>query len=539
MKSTEIKKLYLVHSWVGLVTGILMFVIAFTGAVSVFGRPDIKIWANPEIRTGIDIDSSRIETLLREQIEDIPDTFRSEILVFLPGKRTYPNLTIMFTEEETREAILLTFDNKSLALIDRKEGLPRDIFQQRQIDVADFIVDFHADLHLGRPVGLLLTGLLGLTLMASIVTGFIIHRQKIKQLFTFRPFKKLDISLADSHKLFGVWGLIFHGVISFTGAFLGLATVLLIPAAAFVTFSGDQEKLIETFTTTPKPIISNVASDTKLAAALNHAIAYDEAMSVELATIYGYGDKNALIYMNATGGEKVSRQLLAYDGSSGEFREKFGQFAKVGGFSSAILDLMFPLHFGNFGGVFVKVVWAILGLATALLPLSGLMLWIERTQKTKKQSVSDKTLDKFNRLVVGSCGGAVLACAALFPTQLALIHLGNSLDSGFVIGSVFFGSWLLTTVGAFFIPTARKAGITIALLTSLCLIVSAPANYLITGDHLFALLANGHFEAGVTDVVLLVLGILTGLLTWRISRQDSGEQASLGHTSFVSEEVRG
>jgi hypothetical protein len=127
----------------------------------------------------------------------------------------------------------------------------------------------------------------------------------------------------------------------------------------------------------------------------------------------------------------------------------------------------------------------------------------------------------------------------LFPTQLALIHLGNSLDSGFVIGSVFFGSWLLTTVGAFFIPTARKAGITIALLTSLCLIVSAPANYLITGDHLFALLANGHFEAGVTDVVLLVLGILTGWLTWRISRQDSDEQASLGHTSLVSEEVRG
>ena len=69
-----------------------MFVIAFTGAVSVFGRPDIKIWANPDIRTGVEIDSTRIESVLREQIEDIPSEYHSEILVFLLGAMTIVEL---------------------------------------------------------------------------------------------------------------------------------------------------------------------------------------------------------------------------------------------------------------------------------------------------------------------------------------------------------------------------------------------------------------------------------------------------------------
>ena len=72
MKSIEIKKLYLVHSWVGLITGILLFVIAFTGAVSVFGRPEIKIWANPELRSEVSIEIQRIETLLADQAAKLP-----------------------------------------------------------------------------------------------------------------------------------------------------------------------------------------------------------------------------------------------------------------------------------------------------------------------------------------------------------------------------------------------------------------------------------------------------------------------------------
>ncbi|WP_350547403.1 PepSY-associated TM helix domain-containing protein, partial [Pseudoalteromonas sp. 5-MNA-CIBAN-0065] len=83
---------------------------------------------------------------------------------------------------------------------------------------------------------LILTGFLGLTLLVSAVTGLFIHRKLIKELFTFRRDKGLDIAVSDAHKVIGIWGSVFNIVIGFTGSFLGLATIILLPAAAFVSF---------------------------------------------------------------------------------------------------------------------------------------------------------------------------------------------------------------------------------------------------------------------------------------------------------------
>ncbi|MFM9577989.1 PepSY domain-containing protein, partial [Streptomyces turgidiscabies] len=49
MKSITLKKLFLLHSWVGIVTAILLFIVCFTGALAVLSRPELKIWANPEL----------------------------------------------------------------------------------------------------------------------------------------------------------------------------------------------------------------------------------------------------------------------------------------------------------------------------------------------------------------------------------------------------------------------------------------------------------------------------------------------------------
>lgn len=73
MKSKSIKKLYTRHSWVGIITGILLFVIAFTGAVSVIGRPELKIWANPEIRSKMKLYLPRIERLVEQYADEVTE----------------------------------------------------------------------------------------------------------------------------------------------------------------------------------------------------------------------------------------------------------------------------------------------------------------------------------------------------------------------------------------------------------------------------------------------------------------------------------
>ena len=44
----------------------------------------------------------------------------------------------------------------------------------------------------------------------------------------------------------------------------------------------------------------------------------------------------------------------------------------------AVIALVGPVHFGNFGGVGVRLVWLVTGLAPALLAVTGLVLWWTR-----------------------------------------------------------------------------------------------------------------------------------------------------------------
>ena len=46
-----------------------------------------------------------------------------------------------------------------------------------------------------------------------------------------------------------------------------------------------------------------------------------------------------------------------------------------------------PLHFGNYGGVLLKVYWTIMGLGASLIPFSGLMIFLARKKVVNLDSI--------------------------------------------------------------------------------------------------------------------------------------------------------
>jgi uncharacterized iron-regulated membrane protein len=544
MKSKTIKKLYTLHSWVGVITGILLFIIAFTGAVSVFGREELAVWANPETRALEQPNALKIEQLINHYAKEVPEHFKEEVMIFLPRARGAKTLSIVFeahhgnpenpklSEEKLSDnsdalakekdhssplGILYEFHPVTYELIQKKQGTIDDIFSTRKTDMSNFIVDFHADLHLGRPVGLLTTGILGLTLLLSIATGIFIHRKILGQLFTFRPKKNLSLLLNDGHKAIGVWGILFNTTIAFTGAFLGLIIVLLVPAAAFVSFGGDQEKLIEAFTAVPEPVIQYIQQPTKIDKAISHALQLSDELKISGITIKGYDDTSAMIYIGISAGKSVSNQTAIYQGNSGEFISRYSNFGRLEGFSGAILDVLAPLHFGNFGGILVKLIWAILGLGTALLPLTGLMLWMERSINAVNPKYSISTYQRFNRLIVGGCGGIIVATFGLFPSQIFIKHFTDVANIGSVIGWPFFCSWILVIFWAFIAKCEKETAKHIAYLCGAILIAIMPMNIIFTGSHLFNVYENHHFISVGIDVIALILGFYTIKITKQLS----------------------
>jgi uncharacterized iron-regulated membrane protein len=510
MKSITIKKLYKLHTWVGIITGILLFVIAFTGAVAVFARPELKIWANDEIRAPIQTSPEAIQQVINKYALEVGPDYQEEVHVQLASARTSSTLRVIYEGHfkqddgsELHKGIVYEFDPNTLEKIQSAEM--ETFFNEPEYDMASFIASFHADLHLGRPVGLILTGLLGLTLMVSIVTGILVHRKKLPQLFTFRPQKSFSLLLNDGHKVMGVWGVAFHSIVAFTGAFLGLATVILVPAAAYVSFGGDQEKLIETFTTTKAPVISNVSQPTKLAEILEVSAKEKPELTITNLTVMGYGDQNALVYAFGSGDENLGGQTIVFEGATAYLLHVQSNFGRLEGMTGKVLDAMFPLHFGNFAGVFVKVIWAWLGLAMALLPITGIMLWIERGLSAQNPAHSQRTYNTVSRLLVGCCGGIVLAVSALFPTQLLLNAYSAQANNTTEIFTTFFASWGIATLIGLVLPS-RNGLFVLGYAIALCLISVMPLDALLTGSHLFNVLSTEHTVSVSVDITLFVIG---------------------------------
>ena len=511
MRRDTTKRFYAIHSWVGALTAILIFVIAFTGSVSVFGRPEIKIWAHEVSHVPAEVDPQRIEELVRGHAAEMPVEYLDEIQVLMPGVRRTPHLSIYFEKETELESgriehHVIRFDHhpKTYELVDRREGDPQELFESERKDIADFIIKFHADLHLGDPLGLLLTGLLGLTLFASIVTGVITHRKVLKDAFTFRPFRSMRLLFTDTHKVLGVWGMLFHGTIAFTGAFLGLAVVILLPAAAFVSFEGDLDRMVETYLPLDMPEKSGTPAELRVADVLVAAAAPGNGPIVGAQILAGT-DENAVVLINTLAGEGIIGETHRYRVDGTELESTYTQFSRLGGAAGPLLDAMFPLHFGNFGGVIVKFIWFALGIGTAFLAVSGAMIWIERRVYGSTGSLSVASYRRISRLTVGACAGVVLATALLFHLQLLVLSQVNNTTPWIISG--FFGSWAAAIAWSMLRSNDYQTTRELLALTGALAALVPVVNGVVTGSHVLNAFARGHWVTAGTDAVLFLIGI--------------------------------
>ena len=77
-----------------------------------------------------------------------------------------------------------------------------------------------------------------------------------------------------------------------------------------------------------------------------------------------------------TGREPLTSKLLQpviVDGATGEFTD-----TRPVPWYVATLLLSQPLHFGNYGGMPLKIIWAILDVMTIVILVTGLYLWLFR-----------------------------------------------------------------------------------------------------------------------------------------------------------------
>jgi uncharacterized iron-regulated membrane protein len=357
VQQSTTKALYSVHAWTGIITGLALFVVCFTGAVVVF-KHELDLWANPSLRALPLPDApAPLDTALVALQQAHPQA-RIDSMT-LPGPQL-PAFTA-FARLADGERVKLAAHPETGASLGRVDS-----------ELGQFIRSLHVFLLFGPRW---IVGFLGLVMLASIVTGVLIHQKILKDLYTQRWTSSLRLMLSDAHKLIGVWALLFHVLIAFTGAWLGLAPVVMNAARHLA----DAPPTAPTEVGQPTPPSAGAAT-LSLDVLRQRAETQLPGVAVQSVRLLKWDTPEAAAQFfgpaRRGGGLFGSLTLRVADGHELDRRDPAdaGFWARVNGW-------MEPLHFGDFGGLTLKWLYFILGLSPALLSLTGTWLWIERQQR--------------------------------------------------------------------------------------------------------------------------------------------------------------
>ncbi len=348
-----LSRLLSLHSWAGIVTGLLLFVVCFSGAVVVF-KNEIDLWANPQLAKlpraaqplSLDTLAASVQAAYRGAEIDylvLPDAVNPAHFAFLrlPGR-------------PAQERLKVAVRSDSGAVVGPVES-----------ELGQFLRMLHVFLFFGPRW---IVGFLGVAMLVLIATGFVLHRKVLAELFTQRWDRSLRVLLSDMHKLLGIWGLAFHLLIAFTGAWLGLSPVVQGAAALWQNDAAPRVRAPATAATAAMQPLD------ALRRAAEQAIPGLEPTAVVLQR-WGRSDARALV-RGGLQGHLASTAQVALDGASGRVVKVVDP--RHAGVLQTIDGLMEPLHFGGFGGLLLKWLYFVLGLTPAVLSLSGTLIWIDR-----------------------------------------------------------------------------------------------------------------------------------------------------------------
>ncbi|BAP44504.1 PepSY domain-containing protein [Pseudomonas sp. 21LCFQ02] len=366
-KKSRSKIWFLVHSWVALPIWFFVLIVCVTGTLAVVSK-EIVWLAYPEVRATAPSDDAQ-----RLSFEQIRNTI----------KQNEPNLNVGFISQPDGDYFALnvrvTFPEgrTTNAYVNPYTGAIQGFaasFDFRQFTRALhgwWLVPFTN----GYSWGWYLVSLLGIPMLVSLITGLVVYKKFWKGFFkpTLRFNHGARIFWGDFHRLSGIWSIWFILVISVTGIWFLIQAIL-----------GDNN--------------ISLSSRAPAASILPHAsvpltadgkpvpmISLDKAMEIAQQHIPGLEASFISPPLNAYSNMSIAgRSWYPLMFQTAEINPYTGEVASTHLLSDRnkiefVTESMRPLHTGDFGGIWIKLIWAFFGLVLSMMVLSGLLIWSKRT----------------------------------------------------------------------------------------------------------------------------------------------------------------
>ncbi|GAB3247267.1 PepSY-associated TM helix domain-containing protein [Chitinimonas naiadis] len=500
MKAATLRTFLSIHTWVGLVAGLGLFIAFYAGAVTVFTHELIE-WEQTEARRVPFEAPERAQPLIDAVLKRYPQAAES-FSVTLPGEHGKYATLYWYERDKSGGKIMHQFRLTADGQLD--ETPPRSKF-------VDFIYKLHYTAGLPNSWGIYVLGVISLLYGLALVSGVVIYAPVfLKDLFALRVGKNLKRMWQDAHNVVGMLSLPFHVIFAWSGAVLCIGTLLLAPFQ-FLVFDGKLLKILEPdFSVAPHiEAAGKPAGMLPVSELLARARVASPGMEAERLSFHDYGDANGQAEVYGPIDQKHLNNMAGVGMNAAT-----GQLIRVVepvNFSAGMgmLRGMQNLHFGNFGHYAVKWLYFLLGLAGAFLFYSGNLLWVEARRKRHVAEQPRRTR-LMAQLTLGVCLGCMAAISALFLAN-KLLPAGLAERSQWE-QYVYYVVFLAAVAWAFIRPPAR-AGHELLLACAVLTAGIPVVNAWFTGDHLLHTLWQGHWVLFGIDAVAL----LAAFLFWRLA----------------------
>ncbi|MCZ2148516.1 MAG: PepSY domain-containing protein [Bryobacterales bacterium] len=351
--------LFQIHLWVGIIVGLYAIVIGVSGTVLVF-REEI-------------VESSLHQWRGVSAPPGAPRASPDEIVAAVRKAGGYQGtLTLEFPQEPDRaiEATFFTRNFMHYVFVDpyRARVLAQVIPGGPALRWLDTL---HGNFFLKRP-GRVINGIGGLLLVLLALTGICIwwpgrKLWRRRMIIGFRArFKRLNW---DVHNTLGFWGLAAVVIVSFTGAFFTWPQIYRAAVArCFPLSKSEAPPRVE------RPPDASRAPLAALLAAANQAVPEGPAWRINIP-----GSPNDPVrVLKRGGGDPPYRTATTI--TLNPYTSRVLRVDRYAGHTAGdkIFAWIGPLHIGNFGGLPVKLVYALIGLLFPTLFLTGFIMWWDR-----------------------------------------------------------------------------------------------------------------------------------------------------------------
>jgi uncharacterized iron-regulated membrane protein len=391
-------------------------------------------------------------------------------------------------------------------------------------DMGEFLYRLHffaqlniIPIRLGSPFGYLLAGVVSFIFLFALITGLLLHWDKmVSNFFIFRPWNKWKTVWTDLHTALGVIGFPFQFIFAVTGVVLIVNSFLLVPYSKLL-YNGDSEKLYQDLEYSDETKYEYTYKPLTTAFDLNAYVKQIEKKwdqsTVRTVSIRNYNDANMHVIVTTKPDAQVrfsglgkvvyrpQNQMVIFEKSPLENSS----------YVDKVKSVVYHLHFGDFGGRPLRVMFFVLGIIGCIVIISGILIWLVARDKDNVPSHKRK-FNFWTANIFLASSLSMLPVTAF--TMIVILFLGKATQSD--IYHWYFYSWLALSV--YFIAR-RDLSLTNRHTLFLSVVTCAllPVfDGILRGNWIWSTFARGEFDLLFIDLLFLSLAIVSAIVLWKM-----------------------